>query len=199
MHSVNFLLPLAFALSASADPVGTPSVPAGYTPARQFHHYNAHERRDDPEVDPEILCGANYKDCGDGWCCSARQNCAGKIETVPVCKDPTVTYGILEGTEPAMPFDDLDDKLESMSNLLESLTGGPQTDRPRTTGPQTNRPQAEGTQTDGPEADGPANTAGFQETGAAAVNGLNGFGSMAVVVAGLWGIAAMGGAGFLLM
>lgn len=72
-----------------------------------------------------------------------------------------------------MPYDDLDEKLSSMSKLLASMTG--------------------------PAAGGAANTAaGSSETGAA-VNGLDGLGSKAVLVAGAWVVAAMGGAGFFLM
>ncbi|KAF2856922.1 hypothetical protein T440DRAFT_512910 [Plenodomus tracheiphilus IPT5] len=177
MHFTTLLFPLALALSVSADPVGTPSIPAGYTPARQFQRSVTLERRDDPEVNPELLCGANYKDCGDGWCCSASQECVGKIEGVPVCKDPTVTFGLLGGTEPAMPYDDLDAKISSLSQVLATLTGAP-------------------------EAGGAANTAASTATGAAAanaVNAVNGFGSMATLVAGLWGVAALGGAGLFLL
>lgn len=186
MHFTTILFPLAFALATSADPVGTPSLPAGYANARQFLHHVSHERRDDPEVDPELLCGANYKVCGDGWCCSASQECAGEIENIPVCKDPSVTYGVLGGTQPAMPYDDLDDKLESLSQVLATMTGVPEAGGAASTA-------------ESQETGGAATTAASPETGAAAVNGLNGFGSMAALAAGLWGVAAMGGAGFFLM
>ncbi|KAI8937681.1 hypothetical protein NX059_005382 [Plenodomus lindquistii] len=175
MHFTTLLLPISLALTAAANPAGTPSIPAGHTPARQFGQFGPLERRDDPEVDPEILCGADYKECGPGWCCSAQQNCAGTIEGVPLCKDPSKTFGILGGTEVAMPYDDLEEKVSSMSRVLATMTGGP-------------------------EAGGAANTAaGTRETGAAVANGLDGFNSKAVLVAGTWGVAAIGGAGFFLM
>lgn len=82
-----------------------------------------------------------------------------------MCKDPTVTTGLLGGTAVAMPYDNLDEKLSSLSSVLETMTGGA------------------------------TDAAQSKQTGAAAATGLDGFGSTAALVVGLWGVAAMGGAG----
>jgi len=98
---------------------------------------------------------------------SANQNCAGKIEGIPVCKDPTVTSGLLGGTALALPYDNLSKKVSSLSKVLETMTGDATI------------------------------TALSKETGAAAASGPSNFGSMAALVVGLWGIAAIGGAGII--
>lgn len=72
MHFSNIVLPLGLALAAAAEPLAEPKpLPAGMSAARQFMNVEGGlSKRDTPDVDPEIICGKNYKDCGEGWCCT---------------------------------------------------------------------------------------------------------------------------------
>lgn len=108
---------------------------------------------------------------------SSSQQCAGKIEDIPVCKDPTVTAGILRGTAVALPYNNLDEKLSSLEAQLAELTAAPRA---------------------GGDSTSTANT-NSKETGAAAALRANDMGMMAAIVAGIWGVAALGGAGLLLL
>ena len=68
MHSSTLLLPIVFALGAVADPVAEPvAFPLGLTPARQFDRSpDDLSRRGTPDLDPTLICGQNYNDCGNG-------------------------------------------------------------------------------------------------------------------------------------
>lgn len=105
---------------------------------------------------------------------SSSQQCAGKLSNVPVCKDPTVTYGPLAGTAVAVPYKDLDEKLSSLTKALAEITGAPR-------------------------SGGNSNPADSKATGAAAAVGISGFGTMVGAVVAVWGVAAIGGAGLLLL
>ena len=60
MHLSTLFVSLALALVVSADSLGAPkSMPKRQSPCR----------RTTPDVDPTVLCGKGYKECGDGWCC----------------------------------------------------------------------------------------------------------------------------------
>lgn len=110
---------------------------------------------------------------------SSSQQCAGKLQNVPVCKDPTVTDGFLGGTAVAMPYSGLDGKLASLSSALAAITGMPRSgDEPASSSKA-------------------ANSAASKETNAASPVGMDGYGKMVGMVAGVWGLAAIGGAGFI--
>lgn len=73
MRLVTYVLPLAFALIAAANPAVEPKLlPYGVSQARQFRRSSADlsRRVDIPDMDPEIVCGKGFDDCGGGWCCT---------------------------------------------------------------------------------------------------------------------------------
>ncbi|KAH7402698.1 hypothetical protein BKA66DRAFT_436102 [Pyrenochaeta sp. MPI-SDFR-AT-0127] len=177
MQFTAIILPLTLALTAAADPVAEANpLPHGVSSARQYHRSanDLSRRQGTPDLDPELVCGKGFNDCGDGWCCTSSQQCAGKLYDTPVCKDPTVTVGILQGTAVASPYDDLDEKLSSLTKALAEITGAPR-------------------------SGGNSKPADSKATGAAAAIGTSGFGTMAGVLVAVWGLATAGGAGLLLL
>jgi hypothetical protein len=118
------------------------------------------------------------------------RTCDGELQGIPLCKAPDVTFGILgTGSDVATPFKNVDEVLESLTKQLASLV----TDVPGLSGDDETTTTAGG-------ATGTGQPASGEETGAAAVwNSPAGFGSTAMLVVGLWGAAAVGGAGWMLM
>lgn len=187
MHFSNIILPLTLALGAVAEPLlETRTLPPGLTPARQFRRSsNLQARQNIPDLDPQTVCGSGFDDCGDGYCCSSGETCAGTLRGIAVCKAPGFTLGPLKGTNVAKPYADLEDKIASMSSLLAAFTNGALT-------------EDDNKKTTAVSGDEPTNTGSAQNsqgTGAA-VRGASGFGNTATVVMGLWGAAAIGGAGW---
>lgn len=73
MHFTALILPLTLALTVAADPVAEAvPLPQGISQARQYRRSanDLSRRLDTPDVDPEMVCGKGFKDCGDGWCCT---------------------------------------------------------------------------------------------------------------------------------
>ncbi|KAF2254697.1 hypothetical protein BU26DRAFT_546858 [Trematosphaeria pertusa] len=181
MHFSTFLLPLTLAITAVSEPLAEPkALPAGIKYAAQFRREPTQLMRR-LDVDPELVCGDNYNDCGNGFCCSSSAQCAGEIYDIPVCKDPTVTDGPFQGTAAATPYKDVEGVLSSLGSVLAEITAG-----------------------NIPTQFGGASTAtgsvqGGQETGGAGLAGPAAFGKTAGVVAAIWGVAALGGAGWLLL
>ncbi|KAF2477233.1 uncharacterized protein BDR25DRAFT_44493 [Lindgomyces ingoldianus] len=172
MHFSAILLPVFLAFSAIADPLASnpDPLPQGVSYARQYRREVSHlaPRLD---VDPNLVCGSGYDDCKNGWCCGSGQSCAGTLNSIPVCKDPNYTFGILKGTAIATPYKNLESVAASMSQILASLTAGPA-----------------------------AGAAATGTTGAAAALNVPGnFGKVATVVLGAWGFAGLLGAGWFLM
>ncbi|KAF2692052.1 hypothetical protein K458DRAFT_482671 [Lentithecium fluviatile CBS 122367] len=171
-----FLLPFTVAAAAAAAEA---RLPTHLTQALQYRR-NLAARQD--LDDPKLYCGENYSDCGDGWCCRQGTDCAGKLYDIPVCKNPTVTATYLQ-TEPAIPYENTDEALSSLESALSKMTQG-------VVGfPTTLVSGGDATDTVSPQ----------QTTGGAAVDAVAPFGRVVGVVGAIWGLAALGGAGWVLL
>ncbi|KAF2488792.1 hypothetical protein BU16DRAFT_567760 [Lophium mytilinum] len=152
-------------------------------PARQYRRVHSPERSNALlpriDVDPTLLCGENYVDCNNGWCCSEGDTCT-TLQNVPVCKDPS--QSLLGGTAPAFPFKSIDQVQSSLDGLLSSLTGGIAT----ATGATATGAAATGTTKTTGKATGTAAAAVATNTGAAARLGA-------------WGAAGLVGAGVMMV
>lgn len=175
MYISAYVLPLTVALTAAvAEPLeGTKALPAGVSYASNYKRTAEGKLEARLDADPELYCGKDYDDCGDGFCCSSDTPCAGKLYGIPVCKDPTMTDTFLGGTMAAIPYKDPEGALSSLNSLIPQITDGTlPTDEPNS----------------------------GETTGAAAlVNGPTTFGNTVAIVGAIWGIAALGGAGFFLL
>ncbi|KAF2756762.1 hypothetical protein EJ05DRAFT_539646 [Pseudovirgaria hyperparasitica] len=54
---------------------------AASSPAKQF---SFNKRQVSQDIDPSILCGDDYVDCNNGWCCGSGETC-GTIADLPTC------------------------------------------------------------------------------------------------------------------
>ncbi|KAF2805279.1 uncharacterized protein BDZ99DRAFT_116914 [Mytilinidion resinicola] len=168
MHfSTPFLALLALTTTALAD-----------RPARQYRRDPSPERSNALlpriNVDPTLLCGDNYVDCNNGWCCSEGDTCT-TLQSVPVCKDPS--QSLLGGTVPAFPFKSIDQIKSSIDGLVSSISAGLVT-------------------ASGAAPTGTAKTTGTA-TGTAAAATATGTGAAARL--GAWGAAGVLGAGVMMV
>lgn len=142
--------------------------------------------------------------------CSADQECAGEIEDIPVCNDPSATFP-LEGTAVASPYKNVESVFSSLMGELAEITGAASGSiqismaEKTTTGTASSSSETgtvsnsdeTGTSSSSAEA---SNTSASAETGAAAaLGGPGSFGQTVTMVMCVWGVAALGGAGWLLM
>ncbi|KAF2651258.1 hypothetical protein K491DRAFT_696648 [Lophiostoma macrostomum CBS 122681] len=202
MHFSAVLLPLVAALAAASEQPDVakplPRLPGGVSFAHDLRRDAADlSRRTD--VDPELVCGSNFVDCNNGFCCSSGEKCAGELYGYPVCSDPTNTDGILQGTAAATPYKNIEGVLSSLTAALESLTGSPSvTGSPSASA--TGAVSSDATTTKASDATKSAaqeTGSGSQPTGAASLSVQGGLGSVGMV-AMVWGVAVLGGAGWLL-
>ena len=120
---------------------------------------------------------------------SSGQTCDGELYGYPVCKDPTATDGILQGTAAATPYKNIEGVLSSLTAALGSMTD--MTALPTATGTGSGSSDATTTKAAGAQA------TSAQATGGAALSVKGGMGGLGAIVA-VWGVAALGGAGWLL-
>lgn len=184
MHFSTLLLSFTLALTAAAEPLGeSKALPANVKHAVQYKREPSSLSPRTDTDDPKLYCGDNYEDCGNGWCCTSGSKCAGKLYDIPVCKDPTNTFtgGILGNTEPAIPYKDPEAAYTSLSSVLAQITAGKIP-----------------TQGSGATNTGAA-SANSKPNNGATLGGPSTFGQTAGLIGAIWGVAALGGAGFFLL
>jgi hypothetical protein len=75
-----------------------------HKPARQYRRELSPENSNillpRLDVDPTLVCGSDYVDCNNGWCCSEGAKCS-TFEKMPICLDPS--QSALGGTSPTPP------------------------------------------------------------------------------------------------